>query len=186
MEEPQRKPWVPRWLFWVIGVAAVLIAGAVATTAIVMFDRFGTKIAPPSSSAVALPRDAEPVPLGGRELCGKRLMISAETDEAMRAIAQALREEPKARRVLTETKKESYERFKKLFANDPELVRLTRPEVLPAVVHLLPVAGTDFPALADELRRRFPEAQKVDVLDPAAIAAEMTVTPPPCPPEGER
>ncbi|HET6287905.1 MAG TPA: permease-like cell division protein FtsX [Amycolatopsis sp.] len=169
-----------------IGAGAVLVGGAVAMTAIVVFDRVGTKIAPPSSSVVVLPRDAEPVPLGGRELCGIRLVIYAETDEAMRAIAQALREEPKARRVLTETKKEAYERFKKLFANDPELVRLTRPDVLPADVHLLPVAGTDFPALADELRRRFPEAQKVDVLDPAAIAAEMTVTPPPCPPEGER
>ncbi|WP_158634079.1 hypothetical protein [Amycolatopsis sp. WAC 04169] len=48
------------------------------------------------------------------------------------------------------------------------------------------MAGIDVEAWADELRQRFPEAQKVDVLDPARIAAQMTATPPPCPPSGER
>ncbi|OXM44627.1 hypothetical protein [Amycolatopsis alba] len=75
-----------------------------------------------------------PAPLGKRELCGIQLVVYIETDEGMTLAAQALRDDPKARRVLTETKAEAYERFKKIFADRPELVKL---------VHLVPVAGTD-------------------------------------------
>ncbi|MFK0251754.1 permease-like cell division protein FtsX [Amycolatopsis azurea] len=99
------------------------------------------------------------------------------------APAAGFRDDPRARRVLTETKAEAYERFKKLFADKPELVELTTPDVLPAVV---PVAGTDPEAWANELRQRLPEATKVDVLDPAAAAAQLKTTTTPCPPEGER
>ncbi|OLZ53884.1 permease-like cell division protein FtsX [Amycolatopsis keratiniphila] len=134
----------------------------------------------------ALPRDTAPVPLGKRELCGLRLVVFIGADEDMTAAAQALRDDPKARRVFTENKAEAYERFKKLFADRPEPLELTTPDTLPAAVHLVPVPGTDVGGWADELRQRFPKAQKVDVLDPARIAAQMTTTPPPCPPSGER
>ncbi|MEU3626672.1 permease-like cell division protein FtsX [Amycolatopsis coloradensis] len=138
------------------------------------------------AALVAQPRDTAPAALGERELCGIELVMYVETDQDLTATAEKLREDPKARRVLTETKQQAYERFKEMFANRPELLGQTSPDSLPAVVHLVPVAGTDPEAWAADLRQRFPEAEKVDVLDPAPIAARMKVTPPPCPPSGER
>ncbi|MEV7555104.1 permease-like cell division protein FtsX [Amycolatopsis sp. NPDC089917] len=181
MEEETGKPRASNRLLWVLGVVGVLVVAAAVTTAVVVLNRFAEPPAP-----AALPRDAVPAPLGKRELCGIQLVVYIETDDGMTRAAQALRDDQKARRVLTETKAESYERFKKIFANQPELVKLTTPDALPAAVHLVPVAGTDPEAWANELRRRFPEAKKVDVLDPAGLAAKMKTTLPPCPPEGER
>jgi len=181
VEEDASKPKASGWLLWVLGAVAVLVVAAAVTTAVVVLNRVTE---PPTPAA--LPRDTVPVPLGKRELCGLRLVVYIETDEGMTRAAQALRDDQKARRVLTETKAESYERFKKIFADKPELVKLTTPDVLPAVVHLVPVAGTDPETWANELRQRLPEATKVDVLDPVAAAAKMKTTTPPCPPEGER
>ncbi|MFD5245368.1 permease-like cell division protein FtsX [Amycolatopsis sp. NPDC058340] len=181
MEEPERTPKASRRLLWVVAAVAVVVLAAVVTTAVVVLNQVTEKPVP-----AALPRDAAPVPLGKRELCGLRLAVFIDTDEDMIATAQALRDDRKARRVLTETKAEAYERFKMLFADRPELLELTTPDTLPAVVHLVPVAGTDVQAWAGELRQRFPKAEKVDVLDPARIAAQLTTTPPPCPPSGER
>ncbi|MFI6306601.1 permease-like cell division protein FtsX [Amycolatopsis thailandensis] len=176
-----REPRASNWLLWVLGAVGVLIVAAAVTTAVVVLNKVAE---PPAPSA--LPRDTAPVPLGKRELCGIRLVVYIETDEGMTRAAQVLRDDQKARRVLTETKAESYERFKKLFADQPELVKLTTPDVLPAAVHLVSVAGTDPETWAKELRQRLPEATKVDILDPAGVAAKMKTTPPPCPPEGER
>ncbi|UUV33624.1 permease-like cell division protein FtsX [Amycolatopsis roodepoortensis] len=181
MEQPERTPKAPRRLLWVVGVVAVLVVAAVVTTAVVVLNRVTDPPAP-----AALPRDTGPVPLGERELCGLRLAVFIDADEDMNTAAQALRDDPKARRVFTETKAQAYERFKELFANKPELLENATPDALPAVVHLVPVAGTDVEAWANELRQRFPEAKNVDVLDPARIAAQLTATPPPCPPSGER
>lgn len=168
-------------MLWVAGVVAVLVFAAVVTTAVVVLNRVAEPPAP-----AALPRDTVPVPLGERELCGLRLLMAIGADADMAVAAQVLQDDPKARRVFTETKAQAYERFKKLFADRPEMLKLATPDVLPAAVHLVPVAGTDVEVWANELRRRFPRAEKVDVLDPARIAAQMTTTPPPCPPSGER
>ncbi|UMP03984.1 permease-like cell division protein FtsX [Amycolatopsis sp. EV170708-02-1] len=181
VEEPERTPKASRRLLWVVVAAAALVLAAVATTAVVLLNQVAERPVP-----AALPRDTAPVPLGERELCGLRLAMFIDADEDMVAAARTLQDDQKARRVLTETKAEAYERFKKLFADRPELLELTTPDTLPAVVHLVPVAGTDVPAWADELRQRFPKAKKVDVLDPARIAAQLTTTPSPCPPSGER
>ncbi|MFE6617472.1 permease-like cell division protein FtsX [Amycolatopsis sp. NPDC057786] len=181
MEQPERTPKAPRRLLWVVGVVAVLVVAAVVTTAVVVLNRVTDPPAP-----AALPRDTVPVPLGERELCGLRVLMAVGADADMTTAAQALRDDPKARRVFTETKAQAYQRFKKIFADRPELLELTTPDTLPAAVHVVPVAGTDVEGWANELRQRFPDAEKVDVLDPARIAAQMTTTPPPCPPSGER
>lgn len=182
VDEPEPAPKAPRRLLWVVGVVAVLVvAAAVVTTAAVVLNQVTGKPVP-----AALPRDTAPVPLGERELCGLRLLMALSDDTDMTATAQALRDDPKARRVLTETKAQAYERFKKLFADRPDLLELVTRDTLPAAVHLVPVAGTDVEGWANELRQRFPGVEKVDVLDPARIAAQMTTTPPPCPPSGER
>ncbi|WP_410649321.1 permease-like cell division protein FtsX [Amycolatopsis sp. cmx-4-54] len=181
MEEPEPTPKAPRRLLWVVGVVAVLVVAAGVTTAVIVVNRVTDAPAP-----AALPRDTVPVPLGERELCGLRLLMAVGPDADMAVAAQALQDDPKARRVLTETKAQAYERFKKLFADRPDMLELATPDLLPAAVHLVPVAGTDVEAWANELRQRFPKAEKVEVLDPARIAAQMTTTPPPCPPSGER
>ncbi|MFI0798550.1 permease-like cell division protein FtsX [Amycolatopsis lurida] len=181
MEQPERTPKAPRRLLWVVGVVAVLVVAAAVTTGAVVLNRATDPPAP-----AALPRDTVPVPLGERELCGLRLLVAVGADADMAVAAEALRDDPKARRVFTETKARAYERFKQLFADRPELLRSVTPDLLPAAVHLVPVAGIDVEAWANELRQRFPKAEKVDVLDPARIAAQLTTTPPPCPPSGER
>ncbi|ANN16687.1 hypothetical protein SD37_14155 [Amycolatopsis orientalis] len=181
MEEPERIPKAPRRLLWVAGIVAVLFAAAVVTTAVVVLNRVTDPPAP-----AALPRDTVPVPLGKREFCGIHLLMYLESDESMTLAAQAFQDDQKARRVLTETKAEAYERFKKLFADRPDLLEVVRPETLSAAVHLVPVAGTDAEAWAKDLRQRFPQAEKVEVLDPAPIAEQMKTTLPPCPPGGER
>ncbi|WP_340683238.1 hypothetical protein LCL61_32245 [Amycolatopsis coloradensis] len=76
---------------------------------------------------------------GSGELCGLRLLVSVGTDADMTVAAQALRDDPKARRVLTDTKAEASERFKKIFADRPEMLELATP---------------------DELRQRIPKAEK--------------------------
>ncbi|MER6670880.1 permease-like cell division protein FtsX [Amycolatopsis japonica] len=181
VEEPERTPKASRRLLWVVAAVAVLVLAAVATTAVVVLNQVTGKPVP-----AALPRDTVPVPLGERELCGLRLLVAVGADADMATAAQALQDDPKARRVLTETKAQAYERFKKLFADRPELLKLVTPDTLPASVHLVPLAGTDAEGWANELRQRFPKAEKVDVLDPARIAAQLTTTPPSCPPSGER
>ncbi|WP_414937557.1 permease-like cell division protein FtsX [Amycolatopsis sp. cmx-11-51] len=165
-----------------LGAVALLVVVAAVTTAVVVLGGVGAT----PTSVVAQPRDTTPAALGKRELCGIQLVMYVETDQDMTAAAEKLREDPKARRVLTETKRQAYERFREMFASRPDLLEQTSQDALPAVVHLVPVTGTDPEAWAADLRQRFPKATKVDVLDPAPIAARMKVTPPPCPPSGER
>lgn len=183
VEEPERKPSASHRLLWVFGVVAVLVAAAVVTVTVVVLDRVAETPAP---AAAALPRDTEPVPLGARKLCGAWMIVSADTDEAMTRLSRAFRDDPKARRVFTETKEQAYARFKELFAEDKELLSQVRPKDLPAAVHVLPVAGTDLAAWENELRQRFPEASKVQVNDQKRFVAELptSVSLPPCPPGG--
>ncbi|WP_326833814.1 permease-like cell division protein FtsX [Amycolatopsis rhabdoformis] len=115
-----------------------------------------------------LPVDRTPVPLAGHRPCAA-VRLWFDGDPEMRDAAGKLRDDPTARRVYTETKAEAYVRFKDLFKDDPELVRLTPPDALPASVTVVPVPGTDLKAYAAELGKRFPDAKKAEDLDTNSV-----------------
>ncbi|HEY3466086.1 MAG TPA: permease-like cell division protein FtsX [Amycolatopsis sp.] len=133
-----------------------------------------------------LPVDRNPAPLAGHNLCAS-VVVYFRTDEEMRAAAAAFHDDPKARRVFVETQAEAYARFKRIFADQPELLRLTRPDSLPASVSLLAVPGTDLNAWAQELHARFEHADQVKVTDLDAMVEQLKPTDPPpkCPRDGE-
>ncbi|GAA4527196.1 permease-like cell division protein FtsX [Amycolatopsis samaneae] len=134
-----------------------------------------------------LPVDTGPVPAAGRNVCGSSVVVYFETDEQMTRASGSFHGDPKTRRVFTETKAEAYERFKRIFAEHPETLRLTRPDTLPASLDLLPQRGVNLEEWAAELRGRYPEAKKVDVLDLAHLPPGLPTpaTMPSCPPSGE-
>jgi FtsX extracellular domain len=84
-----------------------------------------------------------------------------DPDPVMREAARTLEGDDRIASVATETQQEAYERFKVLFANQPELVELARPQALPASVTLLPADGVYAGDLADALTNEFPEIESV-------------------------
>ncbi|MFD9960904.1 hypothetical protein [Amycolatopsis sp. NPDC058986] len=135
----------------------------------------------------ALPVDTNPVPAAGRNVCGASVTMYFDTDEMMTRASGSFHGDPKTRRVFTETRAEAWERFKRIFADHPNLVENSDPAAMPASLNLLPQRGVDLEEWAAELRRRYPEAKKVVVLDPAHPPPGMpaaTATPS-CPPSGE-
>ncbi|MFI7121722.1 permease-like cell division protein FtsX [Amycolatopsis sp. NPDC049868] len=111
----------------------------------------------------------------------------ARTDDDMMTIAEALRGDLRVMRVYTETKQEAYKRFSALFASQPELLELTGPEALPAVVTVIPMDQTEPDALADQFRTQFPAAQSVksstEYLSRLGVSQIPDQT---CPSSGER
>lgn len=99
----------------------------------------------------------------GSEQCGahpEQLVVRLDTDAEMEAVAARLRNDDRVDAVSTQTKMQAYERFKYVFANQPDLVKLARPEALPASVWA-EVRGPLRAELADQLRSEFPDAQEV-------------------------
>ncbi|MFE0026215.1 hypothetical protein [Amycolatopsis sp. NPDC059021] len=134
----------------------------------------------------ALPVDTNPVPAAGRNLCGASVTMYFDTDELMTRASGSFHGDPKTRRVFTETRAEAWERFKRIFAEHPDLVENSNREAMPASLNLLPQRGVDLEEWAAELRRRHPEAKKVVVLDPAHPPPGMPVATatPSAPPRG--
>jgi cell division protein FtsX len=83
--------------------------------------------------------------------CADTVIVYFRTDEEMTAAAAELREDPRVASVRTETKAEAYERFKEIFADQPELVEMARPETMPASVKAGPARDVDSERLADQL-----------------------------------
>lgn len=84
-----------------------------------------------------------------------------DPDPAMRQAADALGEDDRIAWVKTETQQEAYQRFKEIFAEQPELLELARPEVLPASVTLLPAEGVYPGDLADAITDEFSEIESL-------------------------
>jgi hypothetical protein len=82
-----------------------------------------------------------------------------DPDPAMRAAVAQLRADDRFESVRGETRQESYEKFKETFAEQPELVKLARPEGLPATVYLMVREGSTAKQLESALRAEFPDAQ---------------------------
>jgi hypothetical protein len=114
-------------------------------------------------------------PLAGRQFCGGGVRIYANADADMLRIAHALGGDSRAAGVFTQTKEEALAAYQRIFANQPSLLTLVRPEALPAEVLVLPATQVDLARFADQLRAQFPTAQTVD----------STPRAPRCPASGE-
>jgi cell division protein FtsX len=90
------------------------------------------------------------------------------TDEDMARAADRLRTDEDVLKVATETKQQMFEWFRHAYADQPELVELTRPEAIPARVGVKPVRNVDHNALATRLREMF--SPDGDVQDPCVDA----------------
>lgn len=107
-----------------------------------------------------------PLPAVMQEMivCADHVMLYFRTDEAMTAAVDELRNHPQVASVKGETKAEAYERFKEIFAEQPELADMAHPEYMPASAEVGPVGGVDAESLAGKLRDEFPESEEVTVL----------------------
>ncbi|MEV8615328.1 hypothetical protein AB0383_46810 [Amycolatopsis sp. NPDC051373] len=90
-------------------------------------------------------------------------------DDAMRRAAAVLENDPKARRVDLDPQAVTWMEFKKIYKQDPAKIAATSESAMPATVGVLPVPGTDLNAYAAELKQRFPDAQKTQLLDLEAM-----------------
>jgi hypothetical protein len=100
--------------------------------------------------------------LAGHRFCSGSIRIYTNTDADMQRIAQTLGGDPRAAGVFTRTKEESYTEYQRVFADQPSLLNIARPEALPAEIDVLPAAHLDAARFADQLRAQFPAAQSVD------------------------
>ncbi|MPZ80865.1 MAG: hypothetical protein GEV28_10885 [Actinophytocola sp.] len=142
-------------------VAAVLVAAGVVTTVLLSGREVaGTPLAVwATDSASPLP-DVGPSDEVMRKACRdhhrrETLIIDfggTDPDAPMRLAAEELRGDPRVEAVETETRQETFERFKEIFADQPDLLDVVRPEALPASVTLLPVEGTSVDELYTALQ----------------------------------
>jgi len=84
-----------------------------------------------------------------------------DPDPTMRAAADQLRDDERFESVREETRQEAYERYKDLFADQPELLDKARPEALPASVILMVRKGTTGKQVEGALQAEF---QLADVM----------------------
>ena len=175
-----------RKLFLVVGALVLVFVAGLVFVAIWAMRVLAS--APPPQAAPP-PADTVPAPLAGHTPC-RAVQLYFPQDADMTAASGTFRDDPRVLRVFVETKAEAYERFKVLFKDNEELVRLTPPASLPASVELTVKPGTDLEGFAAELRPRYPKTRDVKVQD----SDKMTVGVPkesipawwkPCPASGE-
>ncbi|WP_409465073.1 permease-like cell division protein FtsX [Amycolatopsis sp. GA6-003] len=107
----------------------------------------------------ALPDGA--IPLGAHDVCADTVTVNLKTDAEMTAVARALRGDSRVLRSYTETQQEAYARFRRIFANQPELLRMTGADAMPASVVVVPKDQNATADIAGQFRVQFPAARKV-------------------------
>jgi hypothetical protein len=152
-------------------VAAVLVLGAGATTVFLVTREDDAPAARPwvppkveSSYGVdnGLPElTPETVQLSCLDPGGKQTVVTyfdgPDPDAVMRQAAEELDGDERIAAVETQTQQQAYEHFKQIFARQPELVELARPEGMSASLTLLPADGLYPGDLADALTEELPE-----------------------------
>jgi cell division protein FtsX len=126
----------------IVIVAAILVAAAAVTT-VLLLNRDSTDDA-------AAPR-----------LC-LEIDIFFKADADMTRAADRLRTDPDVTKLVVETKQQSFERYKRLFADQPELLQLVRVEAMPARVGLEPAHNMNRVDLANKLKPMFPAGEVQD------------------------
>lgn len=167
-QEPKAATGSRRRLVWLI-VAAALVIGAGIGTGVTLFllrddeDAASKPWIPPAGDSPAIGGSEYTGEDAIQKYCldrgGRQTVIAFfdgdDPDSAMRQAAEALDEDDRIDWVRTETQQEAYERFKEIFAEQPDLVEMARPEALPASVTLLPAEGVYPGDLADAITGKF-------------------------------
>lgn len=135
------------------------------------------------------PAAVGPIAMPGHQVCADHVQINVTTDAQMNRIATAVLTDPQVGKVYTETQQQAFQHYQQEFADQPDLLALARPGVLPASVVVVPVGGVDVHSLADRFRGEF-EAKEVDAVtraDSTRALASIGETAPaaPCPASGE-
>lgn len=155
-----------------MGGLALVAAGVVA--ALLLFR---------SDPGSAEPRG--PMPLGDHQPCTDQVVLYVKTDEDMTRVSIALADDAQIKKIYTETSQQTNERYRRIFADQPDILKLYKDGVLGATIHVTPAADVGARALADQLRTRFTEARRVDPILHDETPPGMTERPPACPPSGE-
>ncbi|MEV4317936.1 permease-like cell division protein FtsX [Actinocrispum sp. NPDC049592] len=112
-------------------------------------------------TVVLMSQPSEPV----AERCSE-IEVGFPTDAEMTAGAEQLKSDPHVVDPIGETKQQSYERFRKKFADAPDVLRVADPDTYPAIVRVKPAAGIDRDRLKTDLKQAYPKAM---ISDPCNI-----------------
>lgn len=145
-------------------LTAVLLVGAVLA---VVFG--GTEV---TGRASAKEYDGDISPAATAAMCrgaGEPATVVAyftldDPDTAMRLKAEEMAGDERFEEIGQETQAQAYERFKEIFADQPELVEKARPEGMPASLFFTPADGLTATALLADLRDEL-TGPAVDSLD---------------------
>jgi cell division protein FtsX len=143
----RRAPW------WLVAVLLVVAVGAGFGAGALMWAGQVEKVYPPGYKALSPEQ---------YDKCVRSVIVyfdSEDPDPVMRAAAEELRDDPRFESVREETRQQAFERFKETFKDQPELVKLARPEALPASVQLMVRKGTTAKQAEPALRADFPDAE---------------------------
>jgi hypothetical protein len=132
-------------IWWAAAVAVLVLAGAAVVT-FVLIDSPEAAAGPDGCSAGPGP---------------EQVSAYFDDDADMRAAAAKMRDDDRVAGSDTETKREAWARFKVIFADRPELVKLGRPEAMPASLWLVPAEDASAADLAKRMRTELPAADSV-------------------------
>lgn len=79
------------------------------------------------------------------------------------AVGQVRAEHPDAT-VTGQTQQQTFEEYKRMFADQPDVLKLARPDGLPAVVKVVPNPGVPAGPVGDALSKQFPPPAKIERL----------------------
>lgn len=85
-------------------------------------------------------------------------------NEMMRMAARTLRDDPRVAQLDEQTREQSYDQFKKAFADDPKMLETARLEAIPASLLIRPADDISPERLADDLRAELTTADEVRAL----------------------
>lgn len=96
------------------------------------------------------------------DLCVRQVVLDFQTgdvDTAMREAVARLRADPRFESVRARTREEAFTEFKEIFADQPELLAVARPESLPASALVMVRQGNTAQQVEGALRKEFPGSE---------------------------
>lgn len=141
--------------WWVVAAAFVVTVGVgVGVGALVWAGRV-EHVYPPGYQALTPEQ---------YDKCVREMTIQfdgGDPDPAMRAAAAQLRDDERFEGVREETRQQAFKHFKELFKSQPDLVKLARPEALPAAVYVMVRQGDTAKDRKSAVEATFPDAEVV-------------------------
>ncbi|RSM83582.1 hypothetical protein DMH04_23400 [Kibdelosporangium aridum] len=152
----------PRLLVSIIAGIALVIAGA----AVIVL---AANQPPPRANETYYPRPTRAP--GVPPPCESTIEITFATDAEMNKAAPDLENDDRFYNQSFVTQAQNYERLKRAFANQPDVLKVLRPESVPAVVTLMMSYSGSKTTLLNDLRKSYGPA---NVADPCATPVTST------------